>query len=468
MPSRPELGLAEPVAAVAHAPRPRRGARRRARRCRGCVRQDRPRRRAARADRGRRGLRGAPAAARRRCRRSGTRRAPTIARACARGVHAAAGVLTDGEYEHERAAGAWHAEWGALVRRARARRRRRRGDPRVPRRARGARRADAREHDPGARRGTRRVRARGEARREEAHALVGEAFAGGDPRAALAPHVDAVELDELLDPTTYLGSAEAFVDRALALYRDAHELTTVRRSARSARLRRSRDGWGAAARRALAGTARAPRRPSGHGGSPVPSAPAPSTTSRRRRRPRPGASSSAFSFCGLSLGGAVGMWLGPRTRRSASTGSCSPARRARFGTPETWTRTRRDAFASDGPRGGRRRRARALVHAGVRATSPVVVARCSSRVDPPRATRAAARRSRGWDFRDELGRGLGADARDRRRRAIPSTPPAIVERARRRHSRRAVRRCSRTRRISRTSNVAGAVHHAVLPTWRST
>ena len=56
--------------------------------------------------------------------------------------------------------------------------------------------------------------------REEAHALVGEAFAGGDPRAALASHFDSAELDELLDPTTYLGSADAFVDRALALYRE--------------------------------------------------------------------------------------------------------------------------------------------------------------------------------------------------------------------------------------------------------
>jgi 3-carboxy-cis,cis-muconate cycloisomerase len=37
-----------------------------------------------------------------------------LARACARGVHAQVPVLTDGEYELERAAGAWHAEWNAL------------------------------------------------------------------------------------------------------------------------------------------------------------------------------------------------------------------------------------------------------------------------------------------------------------------------------------------------------------------
>ena len=37
------------------------------------------------------------------------------ARACARLTHASAGVLTGGEHELERAAGAWHAEWPALT-----------------------------------------------------------------------------------------------------------------------------------------------------------------------------------------------------------------------------------------------------------------------------------------------------------------------------------------------------------------
>lgn len=36
------------------------------------------------------------------------------ARACARVVHANASLLVSGDYEHARAAGAWHAEWGAL------------------------------------------------------------------------------------------------------------------------------------------------------------------------------------------------------------------------------------------------------------------------------------------------------------------------------------------------------------------
>jgi 3-carboxy-cis,cis-muconate cycloisomerase len=37
-----------------------------------------------------------------------------LARACARLAQANAGVLLGGEYEHERAAGAWQAEWPAL------------------------------------------------------------------------------------------------------------------------------------------------------------------------------------------------------------------------------------------------------------------------------------------------------------------------------------------------------------------
>jgi 3-carboxy-cis,cis-muconate cycloisomerase len=40
--------------------------------------------------------------------------AAVLARACARLVHANAGLLTAGDYEHERAAGAWQAEWPAL------------------------------------------------------------------------------------------------------------------------------------------------------------------------------------------------------------------------------------------------------------------------------------------------------------------------------------------------------------------
>lgn len=106
-----------------------------------------------------------------------------LARACSRSVHAYASLLTGGEYELERAAGAWHAEWNAL-----------------------------------------------------SGAL---AFAGGAVTAAreclAGLQVDAERMranmtDELLseqrsfgregdDPSSYLGSAHAFVDRVLDAYR---------------------------------------------------------------------------------------------------------------------------------------------------------------------------------------------------------------------------------------------------------
>jgi 3-carboxy-cis,cis-muconate cycloisomerase len=95
-----------------------------------------------------------------------------LARACARIVHANVAVLTAGEHEHERAAGAWHAEWPAL-----------------------------------------------------STAL---AYAGGSAGAARAciegldvhPERMRTNLGEVdLD----VGSAEAFVDRALARYESSHE-----------------------------------------------------------------------------------------------------------------------------------------------------------------------------------------------------------------------------------------------------
>ena len=149
----------------------------------GLLREDRARPRAARADRGRRGARFPRAACPRRCRTSGTRSAPVLARACAEHVRAAAGTLLDLEHEHERAAGAWHAEWKAL--------------------------SDA------------------------------LAFTGG-AAAALRETLDGIEVDaarmranlsaetlseaerfapDAREPEDYLGSAGAFVDRALAFYR---------------------------------------------------------------------------------------------------------------------------------------------------------------------------------------------------------------------------------------------------------
>jgi len=53
--------------------------------------------------------------------------------------------------------------------------------------------------------------------RAEALAIVGAAT-GSSLRDVLAPVVPAAELDELLDPAGYLGSAGVLVERALALY----------------------------------------------------------------------------------------------------------------------------------------------------------------------------------------------------------------------------------------------------------
>jgi 3-carboxy-cis,cis-muconate cycloisomerase len=110
----------------------------------------------------------------------------TLARTAARGVHAQASLLTGGEHEHERAAGAWQAEWGAL---------------------------------------------------SEALALTGGAVAAiRDCLEGLQVHADRMRAnmstgllaeriafegpDADTDPATYLGSADAFVERALERYRE--------------------------------------------------------------------------------------------------------------------------------------------------------------------------------------------------------------------------------------------------------
>ena len=150
----------------------------------------------------------------------------TLAVACARLAHAHASVLLGGlAHEHERAVGAWHAEWealsGALAYSGGAV-------------AAAADALGALEVDPD------RMGANLEASgglvvaervafalaptlgRAEAHAVVAEAARApsfhealvADTRAGLS----ADELDLLLDPSGYLGAAEALVDRALAAY----------------------------------------------------------------------------------------------------------------------------------------------------------------------------------------------------------------------------------------------------------
>jgi 3-carboxy-cis,cis-muconate cycloisomerase len=156
----------------------------------------------------------------------------TLARACAQLVSGYASVLSASlAQEHERAAGAWHAEWEAL--------------------------SGALAYTGGATHAiaaaiasleidAERMRANLEATdglvvaervsfllaerygRAEGHAIARDAARraaarGGSFEAELRAddRVDlpAEQLANALDPTTYLGSAEAFVDRALDLYR---------------------------------------------------------------------------------------------------------------------------------------------------------------------------------------------------------------------------------------------------------
>ena len=151
-----------------------------------------------------------------------------LAIACARRVHAHAGLLTGGlAQEHERAAGGWHAEWQPL------------SDALA---LTGGAAAAVREVVEGLEVHPERMRANLDATgglimaervtfllaerlgRFEAQQLVAEACASGRPlRDALLadPRIGLTEaeLDAAFDPTGYLGSAEAFVDRALDLYR---------------------------------------------------------------------------------------------------------------------------------------------------------------------------------------------------------------------------------------------------------
>jgi 3-carboxy-cis,cis-muconate cycloisomerase len=105
-----------------------------------------------------------------------------LARACTRLVHANAAVLCDGEHEHERAAGAWQAEWTAL--------------------------SEALAHAGGAAAAAR-------------AALTGLAVHPDRMRANLTADAYS-ERDRIgLQDADYLGSAAAFVDRALGHWREA-------------------------------------------------------------------------------------------------------------------------------------------------------------------------------------------------------------------------------------------------------
>jgi 3-carboxy-cis,cis-muconate cycloisomerase len=153
----------------------------------------------------------------------------TLAVACAHLAHAHAGVLL-GElpHEHERAVGGWQAEWEALS-----------GALAFA----GGAVASAADAVAGLEVDVERMRANLAASggivvaervsfaltarlgRSRAHDVVAAAARAPSFRQALLGDqrvgLSAEQLDELLDPATYLGSAEALVDRALAEWADA-------------------------------------------------------------------------------------------------------------------------------------------------------------------------------------------------------------------------------------------------------
>jgi 3-carboxy-cis,cis-muconate cycloisomerase len=109
-----------------------------------------------------------------------------LARACGRVVHAQTGLLTGGDYELARAAGAWQAEWGAL--------------------------SDSLAFAGGAVAATRECLESLEVHPERMRANMSEALV--TERLAF----EGEDADR--EPTAYLGSAEALVDRVLERYRE--------------------------------------------------------------------------------------------------------------------------------------------------------------------------------------------------------------------------------------------------------
>jgi 3-carboxy-cis,cis-muconate cycloisomerase len=157
-----------------------------------------------------------------------------LAIACARGVRGAAGVLLEAmPQEHERAAGAWQSEWGALsdalalcggaaasVREALE------GLEVRPERMR--QNLDQSRGLPMAESVT--MALAGSLGRPRARELVGAAAARAQDQGrplrdellsdeAIAAELSEDQIDAALDPAGYLGSAELFIDRALGRYR---------------------------------------------------------------------------------------------------------------------------------------------------------------------------------------------------------------------------------------------------------
>ena len=127
-----------------------------------------------------------------------------------------ANLLGAMEHEHERAAGAWHAEWASAARAPARHGLGRRLAARLPRAPRGRPRADAREPR---RRAAGRARRRRHRRRRTPATACARRSAAGRPLADVArEHLAEDEAERVLDPATYLGATDQLIDRALSAH----------------------------------------------------------------------------------------------------------------------------------------------------------------------------------------------------------------------------------------------------------
>ena len=310
------------------------------------------------------------------------------ARAAARAVRAAAGVLLEAMAgEHERAAGAWHSEWAALsdalahtggaawslhealsgleVDAERMRANLELGESDEAARSRRASRGDERVHRPGA-----------EARVtvELNHRLEGP---DGAPVVIFAGS---------------LGANLSMWDEQAATFTTRHRVLRFDHR--------------------------------GHGGSPVP--PGPYTMDELAGDVLALLDRLAIdrvTFCGLSLGGAVGMTLALRApERIERLVLCSTA--MQFGPPEQWL----DRAATVRDHGIEALAPSVLERWLTPSAPPEMVARLYSilRSTPAEGYAAAARRSRGHDLRGALG-AIGAPTLAIAAAHDPATPPAQLE-----------------------------------------
>ncbi len=217
---------------------------------------------------------------------------PVLTRACAEHVRAAAGVLLHLEHEHERAAGAWHAEWNAL--------------------------SDALAYTGGAAAALRATLEGLEVDEERMGANLSSETLSEAER--FAPDVSK--------PEDYLRSADALIDRALDFHRGLVGLSTV---VLSGSLGATSEMWDAQVEAMRDFDILRIEHP-GHGGEPMIEL---RDVGDLARHVLENVESERFSFVGVSLGGAVGMQLAldAPERLDRLVLACTSSR---FGSRETW------------------------------------------------------------------------------------------------------------------------------------